>query len=195
MVKLCCVQNCGSKSPDPDGNKRTLFTVPTDANRKDEWMAKIVPHLRKGKNRRKILYICDKHFKEDDIERDFTVILTNGLVCNVGPRQFYLGFSAQSRDMCRLHGTTESKLRVQDQVFKHRKGDRELPAAYTLYGGSVELQEIVSYLDDESKEASEIGQDKKIRPPTLKTSSPNGKILRMWKRKSSLTCGFRCGML
>ncbi|XP_071645399.1 uncharacterized protein [Temnothorax longispinosus] len=90
MSKVCCIVNCESKCPNLDSNKRTLFGFPKDSHENQIWIDKISPFLSKGNATRKYLRICDKHFKDNDVERTFRTVLKDGTINEIPREKFKL---------------------------------------------------------------------------------------------------------
>ncbi|XP_071637716.1 uncharacterized protein [Temnothorax longispinosus] len=90
MSKVCCIVNCESKCPNLNSNKRTLFGFPKDSHENQIWIDKISPFLSKGNATRKYLRICDKHFKDNDVERTFRTVLKDGTINEVPREKFKL---------------------------------------------------------------------------------------------------------
>lgn len=90
MSKVCCIVNCGSKCSNMGPNKRTLFGFPQDPHKNQIWIDKVSLFMNKGNATRKYLYICDKHFKDSDVERTFRTVLKDGTINEIPREKFKL---------------------------------------------------------------------------------------------------------
>ncbi|XP_011863422.1 PREDICTED: uncharacterized protein LOC105559608 isoform X2 [Vollenhovia emeryi] len=88
MSKMCCIVNCGSKCSNLNPNKRTLFAFPKDPHENEIWMEKVSLFLSKRNVAQKSLRICDKHFKDSDVERTFKTVLKDGIINEI-PREIF----------------------------------------------------------------------------------------------------------
>ncbi|XP_019698570.2 uncharacterized protein LOC105186707 isoform X2 [Harpegnathos saltator] len=90
MSKVCCIVNCESKCPNLGPNKRMLFEFPKYPHENQIWIDKVSLFLSKGNATRKYLRVCDKHFKDSDVERTFRTVLKAGIINEIPREKFKL---------------------------------------------------------------------------------------------------------